>query len=249
MIELVDSKDRRAAQRQSFAVTTGTGSGKSLCFFVPIIDAAIRARAAGEPARTRAIVIYPMNALANSQLKELEKFIEQCGLSNELRPSFARYTGQESQEERDRIKEAKPDILLTKRRGCAASTLAAGPARNPRAPVGTDIGTDMVFQGAMVSIIMLIPANALSIFFSLPLKLAQVLQAIVAGGTGNQRTAGPVMEQPVYIFTRNTCHRSKVGLRDLASQQLPPLVRSKIIEYGKEKAAGPYGRSEYRPNL
>src|ERR1700730_2617535 len=53
--------------------------------------------------------------------------------------------------------------------------------------------------------------------FSLPLKLAQVLQAIVAGGTGNQRTAGPVMEQPVYIFTRNTCHRSKVGLRDLLS--------------------------------
>jgi DEAD/DEAH box helicase len=103
----------KAAQRQSFAVTTGTGSGKSLCFFVPIIDAAIRARAAGEAARTRAIVIYPMNALANSQLKELEKFIEQCELPVNLRPTFARYTGQESAEERDRSKQAKPDILLT----------------------------------------------------------------------------------------------------------------------------------------
>jgi ATP-dependent helicase YprA (DUF1998 family) len=61
----------KAARRQSFAVTTGTGSGKSLCFFVPIIDAAIRARTAGEPQRTRAIIIYPMNALANSQLAEL----------------------------------------------------------------------------------------------------------------------------------------------------------------------------------
>ena len=30
----------KATQRLSFAVTTGTGSGKSLCFFVPIIDAA-----------------------------------------------------------------------------------------------------------------------------------------------------------------------------------------------------------------
>src|SRR4051794_14006101 len=30
----------KAAARESFAVTTGTGSGKSLCFFVPIIDAA-----------------------------------------------------------------------------------------------------------------------------------------------------------------------------------------------------------------
>jgi hypothetical protein len=103
----------KATRRQSFAVTTGTGSGKSLCFFVPIIDAAIRARAAGETARTRAIIIYPMNALANSQMKELEKFLEQSGLPVQLRPTFARYTGQESQEERQRIREAKPDILLT----------------------------------------------------------------------------------------------------------------------------------------
>jgi DEAD/DEAH box helicase len=103
----------KAAQRKSFAVTTGTGSGKSLCFFVPIIDAAIRARSAGEAARTRAIVIYPMNALANSQMKELDKFIEQAELPDRLRPTFARYTGQESQEERERIREAKPDIMLT----------------------------------------------------------------------------------------------------------------------------------------
>jgi ATP-dependent helicase YprA (DUF1998 family) len=34
----------KATAGQSFAVTTGTGSGKSLCFFIPIIDAAIRAR-------------------------------------------------------------------------------------------------------------------------------------------------------------------------------------------------------------
>jgi ATP-dependent helicase YprA (DUF1998 family) len=103
----------KAAAGQSFIVTTGTGSGKSLCFFIPIIDAAIRARAAGETRRTRAIVIYPMNALANSQLKELEKFIDQSELADGLKPTFARYTGQESQEERERIREAKPDILLT----------------------------------------------------------------------------------------------------------------------------------------
>ena len=103
----------KATAGQSFVVTTGTGSGKSLCFFVPIIDAAIRARVAGEAPRTRAIVIYPMNALANSQIGELEKFMEQSVLPEALRPSFARYTGQESQEERARIRHAKPDILLT----------------------------------------------------------------------------------------------------------------------------------------
>src|SRR5688500_16086291 len=43
----------KAVTGHSFVVTTGTGSGKSLCFFIPIIDAAIRARLAGEPTRTR----------------------------------------------------------------------------------------------------------------------------------------------------------------------------------------------------
>jgi Lhr-like helicase len=103
----------KAAARQSFVVTTGTGSGKSLCFFVPIIDAAIRARVAGEAPRTRAIVIYPMNALANSQLEELRKFINQSDLPENLRPTFERYTGQESPEERERIRVLRPDILLT----------------------------------------------------------------------------------------------------------------------------------------
>jgi len=103
----------KAKQRQSFVVTTGTGSGKSLCFFIPIIDAAIRARTAGEAARTRAIIVYPMNALANSQMNELEKFIDQADLPEALRPTFARYTGQEDQDERDLIRHRKPDILLT----------------------------------------------------------------------------------------------------------------------------------------
>jgi len=103
----------KAGARQSFVVTTGTGSGKSLCFFVPIIDAAIRARALGEAARTRAIVIYPMNALANSQLDELKKYVGQSGLPEHLRPTFERYTGQEDDSERERIRELRPDILLT----------------------------------------------------------------------------------------------------------------------------------------
>jgi ATP-dependent helicase YprA (DUF1998 family) len=103
----------KASARQSFVVTTGTGSGKSLCFFVPIIDAAVRARAAGEAPRTRAIIIYPMNALANSQLEELRKFVDQSNLPEKLRPTFERYTGQEDNDERTRIRELKPDILLT----------------------------------------------------------------------------------------------------------------------------------------
>lgn len=103
----------KAKVGESFIVTTGTGSGKSLCFFLPIIDAAVRARRAGEAPRTRAIVIYPMNALANSQMEELEKYIGESGLDEALRPTFARYTGQDSDARRHEIAESKPDILLT----------------------------------------------------------------------------------------------------------------------------------------
>nr|WP_294515934.1 DEAD/DEAH box helicase [uncultured Rhodopila sp.] len=103
----------KAHASQSFVVTTGTGSGKSLCFFVPIIDAVIRAKKAGEPKRTRAIIVYPMNALANSQMKEIEKFITQADLPKHLRPTVKRYTGQEKDAERQAVAADPPDILLS----------------------------------------------------------------------------------------------------------------------------------------
>ena len=102
----------KARAGQSYVVTTGTGSGKSLCFFVPVVDAIIRARKAGKPRKTSAIIVYPMNALANSQMNEIEKFISQSGLSTEIRPVVRRYTGQESQEERQRIADNPPKYTL-----------------------------------------------------------------------------------------------------------------------------------------
>lgn len=103
----------KAKQGKSYVVTTGTGSGKSLCFFVPVVDSIIRARRAGKPRRTTAIIVYPMNALANSQMKEIDKFIAGSGLPDELKPVVKRYTGQESREERERIAANPPDVLLT----------------------------------------------------------------------------------------------------------------------------------------
>lgn len=103
----------KARAGESFVVTTGTGSGKSMCFFIPVVDAIIRALRAGKPRKTRAIIVYPMNALANSQLKEIDKFIGQSGLPDKIKPVVKRYTGQESQEERQKIAANPPDILLT----------------------------------------------------------------------------------------------------------------------------------------
>lgn len=98
-----------ARAKRSFVVTTGTGSGKSLCFFIPIVDAILAEKKKNAAPITRAIVIYPMNALANSQLEELQKFLP----GDQPAVTFARYTGQESEEARESIRKNPPDILLT----------------------------------------------------------------------------------------------------------------------------------------
>jgi superfamily II DNA/RNA helicase/very-short-patch-repair endonuclease len=105
---------RIAQKEESYILTTGTGSGKSLSYFIPIIDYILKKRDAGDPCSgVTAIVVYPMNALCNSQLEELEKFLR-FGYSKDKQPvSFARYTGQESDEERQRIAARPPDIILT----------------------------------------------------------------------------------------------------------------------------------------
>ncbi len=99
----------------SYVLTTGTGSGKSLAYIVPIVDAVLRDGDAhgGRRPGVKAIVVYPMNALANSQVGELEKFLR-FGYPDGGEPvTFARYTGQESPDERRRILAEPPDVLLT----------------------------------------------------------------------------------------------------------------------------------------
>ena len=104
---------RIAKRRESYVLTTGTGSGKSLSYFVPIVDDVLRRKAAGQATALSAIVVYPMNALCNSQLEELQKYL--ClGYPEGREPvTFARYTGQENEEARQRLAASPPDILLT----------------------------------------------------------------------------------------------------------------------------------------
>ncbi|MFD6095262.1 protein kinase [Nocardiopsis flavescens] len=107
-----------AQSGRSYVLTTGTGSGKSLSYIVPIVDRVLKERdrekAEGNHSkRVRAIIVYPMNALANSQLNELRKFLVD-GYGQGREPvTFARYTGQESEEARKRLRDDPPDILLT----------------------------------------------------------------------------------------------------------------------------------------
>lgn len=101
---------RKAKEGKSYVLTSGTGSGKSMTYIVPAVDHVLR-RGSGNG--IQAIVVYPMNALANSQAEELRKFLEVGYAEGKSPVTFARYTGQEKGDERERIRNNPPDILLT----------------------------------------------------------------------------------------------------------------------------------------
>ena len=79
---------RKAARGRNYAVVTGTGSGKTESFLLPIInDILAEFEAEGPSAGVRAMIMYPMNALANDQLKRLRELLRGTDIT------FGRYTG------------------------------------------------------------------------------------------------------------------------------------------------------------
>ncbi|MBW2032151.1 MAG: DEAD/DEAH box helicase [Deltaproteobacteria bacterium] len=101
---------KAAKTANNYVLTTGTGSGKSLAYIVPIVDHVLRL---GSGKGIQAIIVYPMNALCNSQHGELKKFLCYGYPKGAEQVRFARYTGQESDEEKQQIIANPPDILLT----------------------------------------------------------------------------------------------------------------------------------------
>jgi hypothetical protein len=81
---------RRALDGRNLLIATGTGSGKTECILFPTIELLLREHHAGtltEPG-VRAMLLYPMNALANDQLRRFRKMLE---VFPEL--TFGRYIG------------------------------------------------------------------------------------------------------------------------------------------------------------
>ncbi len=87
-----------AAAGGSFVVTTGTASGKSLAFNLPVLDALTR-----DPSR-RALYLYPTKALAQDQLRALSAY-----RLPRLRPSI--YDGDTPAEQRPAIRRSANLIL------------------------------------------------------------------------------------------------------------------------------------------
>jgi len=99
-----------AHRGRNYVLTTGTGSGKSLSYIVPIVDHVLR-RGSGKG--IQAIIVYPMNALANSQEGELKKFLNHGYPPAQPPVTFKSYTGQNDIQTRQEILKDPPDILLT----------------------------------------------------------------------------------------------------------------------------------------
>lgn len=122
---------KTARENRNIVVATGTGSGKTEAFLVPILNHLFQQMENGrlDPG-VRALLLYPMNALANDQLKRMQSL-----LKNYPDITFGRYTGETRKKEkwakekyqnmhkkdpspnelisREKMIESPPHILLT----------------------------------------------------------------------------------------------------------------------------------------
>lgn len=76
-------------------VATGTGSGKTECFLLPIISRCLHLRDDSAAAGITAVIVYPMNALAEDQLQRMRGLLAGTGVS------FGMYVGKTPRKESD----------------------------------------------------------------------------------------------------------------------------------------------------
>ena len=119
-----DRLDSARQHPRSTLVATGTGSGKTECFLFPLLDHCHRHR--GEPG-IKAIILYPMNALASDQAERIAREIHNWPdpakpeLRGQIRAGL--YVGGKGthpvpgehhlEDMREHLRQNPPDILLT----------------------------------------------------------------------------------------------------------------------------------------
>ena len=103
---------RLGTSGKDFIVTSGTGSGKSLTYIGSIFHHLLSNPSAKG---VTAVVVYPMNALINSQFEEFTRYKKnyEDATGKEFPIIFGQYTGQEGEEAREKMRKNPPHILLT----------------------------------------------------------------------------------------------------------------------------------------
>lgn len=94
--------------KKDFVVTSGTGSGKSLTYIGSIFNHILKKP---ESKGITAVIVYPMNALINSQHDALKDFERNYGENFPI--TYGKFTGQEDEDERNKMRQNPPHILLT----------------------------------------------------------------------------------------------------------------------------------------
>ncbi|MET9244941.1 DEAD/DEAH box helicase [Nonomuraea sp. NPDC003709] len=106
----------RGKQAEPTLITTGTGSGKTESFLIPVLDHCRRQRHKGRHG-IKAVLLYPMNALATDQAHRINDYLLQTGLED---VTAALYIGDTPEvgypkvmTQRSEIRRNPPDILIT----------------------------------------------------------------------------------------------------------------------------------------
>lgn len=86
---------RAIHSRKTTLISTGTGSGKTECFLYPIISKCLELKDQQAPAGISAVIVYPMNALAQDQLDRLRGLLAGSGIT------FGMYIGKTPEYERE----------------------------------------------------------------------------------------------------------------------------------------------------
>lgn len=91
--------EKTVKYNRNIVVATGTGSGKTEAFLIPILQHLFEQDKAGRLTDgVRALLLYPMNALANDQMSRLRDLLKNVG-----NITFGRYTGETKQGEREAL--------------------------------------------------------------------------------------------------------------------------------------------------
>jgi len=88
-----DEAIRAIHVRQPTLISTGTGSGKTECFLYPIVSRCLQLRDEAAPPGISAVIVYPMNALAEDQLMRLRGLLAGTGIR------FGMYVGKTPERE------------------------------------------------------------------------------------------------------------------------------------------------------
>jgi len=90
-----ESSMRAILSGKSVLISTGTGSGKTECFLYPIISRCLELRDKGAESGIVAVIVYPMNALAEDQIERMRGLLAGQGIT------FGMYIGSTPEYERD----------------------------------------------------------------------------------------------------------------------------------------------------